>query len=70
LSALALLAVAGMSRATVESGREVLWDFTQADKVVKGWGAWVNRCGGRAGYRRHFRLVCVIATTEESGGIN
>jgi hypothetical protein len=35
LSALALLAVADISRATGESGREVLWDFTQADKVVK-----------------------------------
>jgi hypothetical protein len=35
LSALGLLALANTSRATVESGREVLWDFTQADKVVK-----------------------------------
>jgi hypothetical protein len=35
MSALALLAVGDMSRAEVLSGREVLWDFTQPDKVVK-----------------------------------
>jgi hypothetical protein len=35
LSTLALLAVADMSWAGVESGREVLWDFTQPDTIVK-----------------------------------